>query len=112
MHDTNMLRQEGMGGRRALAFVTAAAALAAMLLATEARAQSEDCREAVLAAFIAMQIAIPGMAKQMLGQATSGQENAWIFEAQSRERAEHRICGRQLPAATRRRILLDYGVVD
>ena len=42
MHNTNMLRQDKTGVRRARAFVTAAAALAAMLVTTEARAQSDD----------------------------------------------------------------------
>ena len=40
MNDTNTLRQDEPAGRHALAFVTAAAALIAALLTTEARAQS------------------------------------------------------------------------
>ena len=49
MHDTNTLRQDEPAGRHALAFVTAAAALIAALLTTEARAQS-DALEAERAA--------------------------------------------------------------
>ena len=40
MHDTDTLRQDEPAGRRALAFIAAAAALIAALLATKARAQS------------------------------------------------------------------------
>ena len=47
MHNTNMLRQDETGGRRALAFVTAAAAF----LTTKARAQSDAREDALILRF-------------------------------------------------------------
>lgn len=58
MHNTNMLRQDETGGRRALAFIAAAAALIAALLATEARAQSDAREDAAWAALEAANAAL------------------------------------------------------
>ena len=78
---------------------------------TAARAQSDDCREAVLAAYFAFQIAIPAHAKRLVGQALTGQERRFVAEAERREQEEPRICG-DLPPRTRRRILIDFGALE
>ena len=55
MHDTDTLRQDETGARRALAFITAAAALIAALLATETRAQPDDAGSAKAEAWAAVE---------------------------------------------------------
>lgn len=118
MHDTFTLRQDEPAGRCALAFVIAAAALAAMLLATEARAESDgvsqDCLEAALATQRALKLAWPALAKVARGEPTTRREEDFFTAAGNRERAEGsmRACGRILSFGERERILLEAGLID
>ena len=118
MHDTFTLRQDEPAGRGALAFVIAAAALAVMLLATEARAQSDgvsqDCLEAALATQRTVKLSFPVMGKQIRGEFTTSQERSLVTAAGNRQRAEGsmRACGRLLGYEERERILLEAGLID
>ena len=71
-------------------------------------AQSEACRQAVLASYVANQLAFNALVKFGMGQAMTSAESQLLSDAFVKEAERDRLCGGEPTKSERKRILLGF----